>query len=424
MQSLKTKASRFFRDGPSQDEQTAMADQGSDAVFDAGINNYSLRKKSSRFFSRKSTKLDKPLPCPPVDASPPTLVSPTITLFEEDEEWPKDAASHEHGNPWVEKPLPNSPTSHDSTGNLEPTTAISGEDATKLKSIPGFAMLKRKSSRFFRNDNNSANSLQPPPSFPKISIEAPAAKPCQPGLAPPNSARDSLWSITSSRQSRTLSISRPIVLPRSLTPPIPEHPSTIPFSKPAGPCPSRPPCSDSLDEEIMAFMRDSGTRMCLPSSNRVSASTATCSSPRSEVSSYEQPLNPASGYRTSRGYSLELPLAVSFPLDPGLPLPLRDSTGSVKSYGRFSGHIKSGQPGHGADGSVSVNRVDSADGTYVTGGTRNHDSVDAEDCESEPIEQYKEGEWTLVKRVSKGPDKNPGLLFRDKFGGFHFIADL
>lgn len=54
--------------------------------------------------------------------------------------------------------------------------------------------------------------------------------------------------------------------------------------------------------------------------------------------------------------------------------------------------------------------------------------MDEEDRDVGPIEQYdksKENEWALAKRVSSGPNgNNPGMLFRDRMGGFHFVADI
>lgn len=55
------------------------------------------------------------------------------------------------------------------------------------------------------------------------------------------------------------------------------------------------------------------------------------------------------------------------------------------------------------------------------------DGVDEKDRDLGPIEQYdktKENEWKSVKRVSSGPNGNPGMLFRDKMGAFHFVADI
>jgi hypothetical protein len=149
-------------------------------------------------------------------------------------------------------------------------------------------------------------------------------------------------------------------------------------------------------------MKDSGTRMVLPGSNRASNSTASASTPRSHASSVEARLGLPSGHGTPRNYSLDSPLAARFPTDVLQPLQVRDSTGSVK-ISRFSEYLKAHQNGGYAG-----------------------DGVDAEDRDVGPIEQYdasKEGEWTLEKRVSKGSG-HPGMLFRDRNAGFHFVADI
>jgi hypothetical protein len=71
-------------------------------------------------------------------------------------------------------------------------------------------------------------------------------------------------------------------------------------------------------------------------------------------------------------------------------------------YSRFSEYVKYGK-GIGADG------------------------VEAEDRELGPIEMYrksKEGDWVLEKRVPRKDGGQGGMLFRDRWGGFHFVADI
>jgi hypothetical protein len=61
-------------------------------------------------------------------------------------------------------------------------------------------------------------------------------------------------------------------------------------------------------------------------------------------------------------------------------------------------------------------------------GTYASDGVKKEDREVGPIEQYrrsKQGDWKLEKKIRQGRDgKAGGMLFRDKFGAFHFVADV
>ncbi|KAF1851086.1 uncharacterized protein K460DRAFT_401113 [Cucurbitaria berberidis CBS 394.84] len=394
-----TAASRFFRDGPSQDEKAANAEFGSDADFDAGIQGRSLRKKckvityhmlvgcklssvASLFALYKNGKLDKSLPTPPPNASPFTLVSPSL---------PGDATSPEAE---LEKPLPFPPTPQDFFETPERASVVGSADAPKLKPRPSFGTLRSRSSRFFRNTSSATHSPPAPP-VPQIPVEPPAPKAYRPSI------RDSRSSIINS-QGRSISISRPTLIAQLSSAPISVRPATVPFTKPVGTPPSRPPRPDSLSEETLAFMQE-GTRMCLSMGNRVSASTATCSTPRSQASSIEARLGFPSGHGTPRSYSIDSPLAARFPLDPSQPLPVRDSTGSITGYSRFSGYIKAHQAGYAVDG------------------------VDSEDRELGPIEQYqnsKEGDWTLERRISKGPNGNPGMLFRDRWGGFHFVADI
>ena len=144
--------------------------------------------------------------------------------------------------------------------------------------------------------------------------------------------------------------------------------------------------------------------MVLSPSNRGSASTATASTPRSQASSIEARLGFPSGHGTPRSSSLESPLAARFNPDPSLRLPVRDSSGSLV-YSRFSEYVE-----------------------YQRRGVHVSDGVDREDREVGPIELYragKQGDWVLEKRVSGGVDgKGGGMLFRDRWGGFHFVADI
>lgn len=226
----------------------------------------------------------------------------------------------------------------------------------------------------------------------------------RPVLTPSAAARGSRISLTKA-QGRSISISRPRLMAQLCSPPILENPITVPFEKRPGPPPVRPPRPDSLDEETLAFMRESGTRIFLLSSNRGSASTATTSTPRSQSSSIEARLGFPSGCGTTpRSCSIESPLAARFMLDPNQRLTVRDSSDGM-GYSRFSEYVR-----------------------YRHDSVRAADGVDAEDREIGPIERYdasKEGDWTLEKRVSQGRDgKGGGMLFRDRWGGFHFVADI
>jgi hypothetical protein len=219
-------------------------------------------------------------------------------------------------------------------------------------------------------------------------------------LRPLDPKRDRSKSIVG--HNRNASISRPSLLPQYSRSPIPENPITFPFNKPLGPPPPRPPRPESLDDETLALMQQGGSRMVLLNSNRVSGSTAASSIPRSHTSSIEARLGLPSGLSTPRTNSLESPLAARFPLDVSQPLQVRDSTGSV-TVSRFSQWYKYECGGYAGDG------------------------LEEDDRDLGPIEQYeksKEGQWKLVKRISRGPHGNPGMLFRDTMGAFHFVADI
>jgi hypothetical protein len=236
---------------------------------------------------------------------------------------------------------------------------------------------------------------------PQIPVEPETPQSRRLNLIPVPAARSSHSSLVLPPGGR-LSISRPILVPQYSSPPIPENAATVPFEKPYSLPPLRPPRPDSLDGETVAFMQQSGMRMVIGTNNRVSNSTVSSYTPGSYTGSIEARLGFPSGHSTPRTDSLDSPLAARFPLDAFQSLPVRDSTGSV-NFSRFSEFIKAERGGYGGDG------------------------VEEDDRELGPIEQFektKDDQWTLEKRVSKGPNGNPGMLFRDKAGAFHFVADI
>lgn len=307
----------------------------------------------------------------------------------------------------------------------EQNHTLDGSEAPKIKPRSSFSALKSKSMtptndmRFFKPNltpllgsrlfggmkgSNSVHSPPPPPPLPQIPVDIPVPKTRQPILTPYPTGRKTHSSL-SSAQGRSISISRPQLVPQLCNIPIPENTTTHPFEKRPGPAPTCPTRPESLDEETLAFMREAGVRMMYPCSNRGSASTATTSTTttRSHTSSIEARLGLPSGHGTPRSFSIESPLAARFVPNPSLRLPVRDSSGSLR-YSRFSEYVK-----------------------YQS---RSIDGVDVEDREVGPIEQFRgrdggEGnDWTLEKRVSSGEGKKGGMLFRDRYGGFHFVADI
>ncbi|CAN9403281.1 unnamed protein product [Alternaria alternata] len=384
MKSLRSKASHFFRDSPSRDEKTAITDS-SDVDFDAGIQDAGMKNKPSRFFRRRNDKPDTPLPILSSKSSSSTLfalVSDRVTPTELGDSFENLPEYDDDDEENTNAPLPVSRNS----------SAMSEHEHTN-------------GSRLFGGSKDSGSTQStPPPPVPQIPKGVSLSKSRRPILTPSAAARGSRISLTKA-QGRSISISRPRLMAQLCSPPILENPITVPFKKRPGPPPVRPPRPDSLDEETLAFMRESGTRIFLLSSNRGSASTATTSTARSQSSSIEARLGFPSGCGTTpRSCSIESPLAARFMLDPNQRLTVRDSSDGV-GYSRFSEYVR-----------------------YQHDSVRAADGVDAEDREIGPIERYdasKEGDWMLEKRVSQGRDgKGGGMLFRDRWGGFHFVADI
>ncbi|KAF1915555.1 hypothetical protein BDU57DRAFT_539888 [Ampelomyces quisqualis] len=400
MKSLKNKASRFFKDVPSQDEHAANAGPGESVGFDAGIQSRAPKSKPSRFFQRKNDKTDKPLPMPLSNGS-----SWTLAVSEErvthgsgsQRELPAQKSSFQFPLAPLELADSPAPSSHPSSTHSSNKPEV---DAPKVKPRPSFAALKSKSSRLFRN-NDSDHSPPPPPPVPQLPVDPTEPLPRPRVVTPRHSSRKS-HSSSISLYNGSLNISRPALLPQYSSPPIPENPITVDFIKPSGPPPPRPPRPESLDDDTIALMQQGGTRMVLFGANRFSDSTASSTTKRSHSSSIEARLGFPSGMSTPRTDSLDSPLAVRFPLDVLQPLPVRDSTGSVRAS-RFSQWVRHEYGGYAGDG------------------------VEEDDRDLGPIEQYdrsKENEWRMEKRISQGPNGNPGMLFRDGVGAFHFVADI
>ncbi|KAH7386720.1 hypothetical protein DE146DRAFT_768315 [Phaeosphaeria sp. MPI-PUGE-AT-0046c] len=397
MKSLKSKASRFFKDQPSQDEKVANTGADASVDFDAGIEGH-IKKKPSRFFTRKSDKVDKPLPSPPPYASSSTLA------LDVEAQVPRSRQELSASNAPFRFPRTSSEASASSELLLQTAShhgSVTPEpESLKVKPRPSFANLRTTSSRLFGNRNLDSSSPPQPP-VPQIPVDFVESPPRRPVLTSLHTSRRSRSSISIPRPLGT--ISRPMLVQQYSSPPIPENPSTVAFIKRPGPPPQRPSRPDSLDDDTIAFMQQGCTRMVLHGVSRLSSSTVSSSTTRSHASSIEARLglHSYSGSSTRTG-SLESPLAARFPLDIHHPLPIRDSTGSVRTS-HFSQFVRNECGGYAGDG------------------------VDEEDRDLGPIEQYdqtKENEWKLVKRVSSGPNGNPGMLFRDKMGAFHFVADI
>jgi hypothetical protein len=162
-------------------------------------------------------------------------------------------------------------------------------------------------------------------------------------------------------------------------------------------------------------MRDGSARMILHTPNRactmtVSVSSSARSRTLTRVGSEEAytRLGLPSGHSSlssPRSPIFDSPLAANFPLDPSRSLLFRDSSGSVKWHGRLSACINT--------------REQYSGGAY-------EDGVDRNDRELGPIEQYREskcGDWTLERRIS-GKLGDRGMLFRDRWGGWHLVPDI
>ncbi|KAF3038125.1 hypothetical protein E8E12_005717 [Didymella heteroderae] len=353
-------ASQFFANSPAQDEKVAITAKDQEADFDAGIER-NLEKRPSRFF-RKHT--EKGLPNPhyinPFEEPPPPL--------------PKDHSQSDRvdtavdiaaGTAYKEKnKLLPSRSASSLSASSEPQVTPNGDsfnaarkskqaDRT-LKTRPSFASLRKSGLRIFRS--NAGDQDAPPPPMPQIPVNTPAPKLHRPTLRPFESAR-SVRSSPSSK-GRITSISRPISSVQSQLPPD-FDPYKVPFTKPTGPPPPRPARPEIVDKDLVAMARDGGARTMVHTPNRVRTLTVStvCSawSPTlSRVGSEEaySRLGLPSGHSslsTPRSPIFDSPLASKFPMDPNMPLPFRDSDGSVLGYGRLSAYVKTRQ-GYGSGG--------------------------------------------------------------------------
>ncbi|KAF1933460.1 uncharacterized protein M421DRAFT_867 [Didymella exigua CBS 183.55] len=415
MNRLKSKASQFFQNSPTQDENVAITATDQEADFSAGIER-SLRKKPSRFFRKQK---DKPLPSPPYldpsEGPPPPL--------------PKDHDPSERADAVVsnlaetaetetDKSLQSPPASRKSASSKTHTSSDKeSHDAARktkqhpvLKKRPSFASLRKSSSRVFRS--NTEGQDPPPPPMPQIPIKTPTPKPRRPNLRPFEYIRSARSS--RSNQGRIRSISRPISHVQSQLPANFDS-YKVPFTEPMSPPPPRPARPGSLDEDLVALARDGGARTILHTPSRARTLTASTvsvawSPALSRVGSEEAyaRLGLPSGHSSlslPRSPVFDSPLAANFPLDPNLPLPFCDSDGSVLGYGRFSAYVKARQQ-------------------YGSGGYG--DGVEAGDRDQGPLELYRASrcaDWTLERRVS-GKLGERGMLFRDRWGGWHLVRDI
>lgn len=393
---------------------------------------------ASRFFRKQD---DKPLPAPPPASNFPRDALPLTPSGD------IGGGKEAFGNAVAEttigaekKPLPSRPAKIQSTKSQARTVAGEVSGATQTvrtadlvaKKRPSLASLRRSSmldnliarfpfladtavgSRIFRP---ATGDIDAPPPVPQIPIDTPTPKPRRPVIRPVVTARSAQSSLSSS--GRKVSISRPVT---SAQVSLPQTEFNIPnttFVKPSRPPPPRPPRPESVDWELVALSRDVGSRMVLHTPQHTRTPTvSTTSSARSRALTRVQSEDVYSRLGLPSGHSsvstprsltfdspLSSPLAANFPQDPSRPLPFRDSSGSVKGYGRFSAYVKA--------------RQQYRSGAY-------EDGVDPDDRELGPIEQYRASrcaDWTLEKRVS-GKLGERGMLFRDRRGGWHFVADF
>ncbi|KAH8725233.1 hypothetical protein GQ44DRAFT_707366 [Phaeosphaeriaceae sp. PMI808] len=372
MKNFRNKVSRHFKKSPGLEEQIANTELNDPELinthFDAGIDDRGDKKKPSRLLMRKDKKSDKPLPAPPSNASSCTVTGPDPPQSE----------------------LAPSPKSTRSSGDARNLTGPD-DDMPRESRYAKILSLRGKSSRFFRSSVPAEWSPPPPPS-PQISVD-PISTYSTSTTSP--SARHSRSSIGPHRGRGVSisSISRPTLIPQNSDLSVPDIPTTVPFKKRAGPPPPRPPRPASLEADTIAFMQESATRMVLPNSYRSSNSTTDSIAPNSQTSSIVARLGLFSGTGTQPNPSFDSPPQTRVSSDTPLPLPERNSAGS-DNVGRFS----------------NARRV-----------------VDGADGELGSMEIYdpnRQGDWTVQERVCRGPNGNPGMLLRDRMGGFHFIPDI
>ncbi|OSS45235.1 hypothetical protein B5807_10213 [Epicoccum nigrum] len=451
MDRLRIQTSRFVENPPNQNEMAANGDAGYEVGFSAG-NVRRLRKKrdcchlkgghwltrwiASRFLRNKIDVTPSPSPSP---SPPPTASSVETCVLASTEKTGKSEASlsssaSEKEGAKTTKPLPALPCSsaselphshivakNKSTASLPPT----GSMGRVISRRPSFASLRRSSMsaifHFFCPANRNAGSRifhaktgehePPPPPLPQICVNTfdltPKAN--RVGIIRPfKSAR------SSARSSRSTTpkpyISQPVRCPQPAHSPSAFLPITVSFTRPPGPPPPRPPRPESIDDELLDMILDGNTRMVLPYDGRsrsatVTTTSSTISSFSSEDSLSRLGLSGHSSLSAPRTPSLESPLAAGFPRDPNRPLPRQDSNGELKGYSRFSEFVRAGEQ-HASSG-------------YG-------DGVDPEDRELGPIEVYRAskcGDWVLEKRVS-GRLGERGMLFKDRWGGWHFVLDI
>jgi hypothetical protein len=151
-----TVASRFFKEGPNQDERTANAEPDDGEGFNAGIQDHDGKKKrmccalaaywitklaASRFFQRKNDAAERLPSGPPSNASSSTLVGNRERNTARNDS-PSSAASNQTTKPGPDFGAPQLPSGQ--AGSTTSSLTKPGADAPKVKARPSFATLRSK----------------------------------------------------------------------------------------------------------------------------------------------------------------------------------------------------------------------------------------------------------------------------------------
>ncbi|KAF1362213.1 hypothetical protein EJ07DRAFT_153770 [Lizonia empirigonia] len=485
MNRLKSKASRFFKDAPSQNENAANASAECGTEFDAGIER-GVRRKASRFFQGRS---ERQSPSPSADVSPLGVSRgrPDVSAREGGargggEEDALEAMAGEIGKhlPLTpvdqDTPAPDSAVSeiekpHGAARKAEPADLV-------LKSRPSFKALRSSSSRIFRSKPRTHSPPPPTPPLPQLPT-TPALKPRRPTLRPPELTRSS-----KSKSTSKLSISRPISTDAAL--PAPVSPCTLPFTKPNGPPPPRPPRPETVDVELVGMRRSAGGSGVLygqrqrrvrcgssansattnntttnntttnnTTTNNTTTNNTTTTTPSSPLRSIPRTLsNPTSASPSPR---LDLsarptthppppPLPLPFSLAPTQrprPVPARCARRSLAAFAGAVWRRRGWRRGCGVTGRVRSYGFAAwveARGFYCFGeggggggggGGGDGGGVDRDGGGNGggwngPIEAYDHSgaDWVVERRVSAGPGGARGMLWRERGGAWCFVPDL
>ncbi|ENI02626.1 hypothetical protein COCC4DRAFT_25844 [Bipolaris maydis ATCC 48331] len=430
MKSFRSKAAHFFREGASSEEKVAINNTSS-FDFDAGIDS-TVTRKVVWPFRRKNDKADRPQPALRLSSSSSTLMPPArpcVIAREASDDFdllPDYDDSDDDTQAFRRSP---------GTSNKKKMYRSAFSMSNLKKSCSNLAALKNNGPRIFSSNKKTYSRSPPPPPVPQIPVDFTIPLPTRYSTLPPppppplpkRSSNRPRRPALKKAKSSTGPISRPTPTSQdSNVPLLLEHLTTTPFTPRNRSPPQRPPRPNAVENDTLMHMRHTNARMVLPVRPRPdttaspdpcpSSTSTSTASPTSSSSSSSSSTRHASaiasrlgiptGHSAPRTASLAAPLAAPLAAripqhHPALRLPVCGADGSTR-YSRFSEFVAHCQPAA-------------------------YQPLAPPAPVAEVYDRQREPEWVLERHLthaSPAAADAGGMVFRDRNGGFHFVANI